>query len=281
MLRLTLAAALALAIAAPAAAQSRREMVARIDAAEARIAEMERGQQAGGPVIEQLLSRIDALEYQLRDLTGETERLSFENRRLRQQVEALQERLDRRSFDSEDNAGQARPGGPASLSGGDVAVVNPDSPFADDYAAATGVLGGAAAPAETGRRPAAPREAFDRAHTRLMDGDFDGAREMFRAFVTEHGNDPQAGEAYYWLGETYFVRGDYPDAAEAYIASLRERPNGARAPDALVRLGASLAALGRTREACDTLSRFNRQFPNAGDDARARAQRERVRAGCT
>ena len=161
---------------------------------------------------------------------------------------------------------------------GDVAVVNPEDPFADRRAAATGVLGGT--PGATPAPAIDPATIYDDARARLLDGDFDGAQSGFETFVTDHGDDPRAGEAWYWLGETFFVRNNFAESADAYIASLRAQPTGVRAPDALVRLAASLHGLDRTREACDTLAQFNRQFPNASAASRDRAARESVRAGC-
>ncbi|MFW5660296.1 MAG: hypothetical protein ACOC05_02785, partial [Oceanicaulis sp.] len=86
--------ALIIAHAAPAEAQSRRELAARLDAAEARLAEIEDRALQGDPVAETLMQRVDALEREQRVLTGEIERLAFENRRLRTTVEQMQRTLD-------------------------------------------------------------------------------------------------------------------------------------------------------------------------------------------
>ena len=279
-----------LLVAAPAHAQSRREMTERIDATEVRIGRLEDSFLAGDPVADTLMQRLDALDYQVREMTGEIERLSFENRQLRQQVEQLQRQpravepaavtVDGAAPDDEASAWM-RDGldsavdrdGPAGL-----AVVNPDDPFAEERAAATGVLG--SAPGAAPLPAVDPAVIYDDARARLLDGDFDGAQAGFEAFVTDHGDDPRAGEAWYWLGETFFVRNDFTQSADAYIAALRADPEGVRAPDALVRLAASLHGLGRTEDACSTLARFGRQFPNASAASRDRASRESVRAGC-
>lgn len=281
--------AAALFASAPANAQSRREMTERIDATEVRIGRLEQSFMAGDPVADTLMQRLDALEYQMRQMTGEIERLAFENRQMRQQLDRLQSQpaavqpatgATTLPIDNEaaawmqeglDNAGN----GDAS---GNVAIVNPDDPFASERAAATGVLGGA--PGAMAMPAANPDTIYDDARARLLDGDFDGAQAGFEDFVDNHGDDPRAGEAWYWLGETFFVRNNFAESADAYIASLRAQPAGSRAPDALVRLAASLHGLDRTREACDTLARFGSQFPNASAASRDRAARESVRAGC-
>tara|TARA_R110002073_G_scaffold43462_2_gene121001 strand:+ start:26515 stop:27393 length:879 start_codon:yes stop_codon:yes gene_type:complete len=281
--------AIAMFATAPAPAQSRREMTERIDATEVRIGRLEDRFMAGDPVVDTLMQRLDALDYQVREMTGEIERLSFENRQLRQQVEQAQRQQraaaqpapstvlpvdDEAAAFMQDGLDQA---GNADGSA-NPAIVNPDDPFATQRAAATGVLGGA--PGASARPVSDPATLYDDARGRLLDGDFDGAQAGFETFVTEHGDDPRAGEAWYWLGETFFVRGNHAESADAYIASLRAQPSGERSPDALVRLAASLHGLGRTSEACDTLARFGRQFPNASAASRDRAARESVRAGC-
>lgn len=283
--------ALVFLMAAPAHAQSRREMAQRLDAAEARIAEMEARFMAGDPVADRLLSRVDSLERELGELTGEVERLSFENRQLRQSLEELTRRVARSpSTGSGDGAtlsardmptgSTGRGSGPADLTGG-YATSDPNDPYGEARESATRPLGASRAAPGAAQEPAiSSDQVFGRARARLSEGDYAGAQEGFASFVDTYPDDSLTGEAHYWLGETHFVNGDYADAADSYIASLRSAPQGAKAADAMVRLASSLGALGRTDDACETLSRFNRQFPNAGPEARSRASREALRAGC-
>ncbi|WP_291841541.1 tol-pal system protein YbgF [Maricaulis sp.] len=283
--------ATALIAAAPAQAQSRRELSERIDATEVRIGELEREFMAGDPVAEALIRRMDELEYQVQALTGETERLSFENRQLRQQLDQLDAELEASAAPSgpsmDDPAvawmREGLDGADAGVDGSQIAIVDPDDPHAEARAAATGVLGGAPAASLDAAAEAAPTDpaiAFDAARARLDEGDFGGAQSGFEAFVRDNPDHPLTAQAQYWLGETFYVRNDYTQAADAYIASLRQAPEGVRAPDSLVRLAASLHGMGRTEDACATLSRFGRQFPNAAPASQARAARESVRANC-
>jgi len=271
----------ALAVAAPAQAQSRSELARRIDQTEVRIGELEAQFLAGDPVVETLMERLDAMDYQVREMTGLVEQLQFENRQLRQQVEAMQMQGAPAAEPQLDDAAMAFMNdglddsmGGASEDGLDDEEREAD-PFAEARAAATGTLGGNPAPVA-----ADPTTVFNSARARLLDGDFDGAQMGFENFVAENPNHPNTGEALYWLGETYFVRDDFGSAADNYIASLRAQPSGPKAPDALVRLAASLRGLGRVDEACGTLAQFGRQFPNASPESRDRAARESVRANC-
>ena len=290
------------AIAAPVEAQSRRELAARLDAAEARLAEVEARALQGDPVAEVLMGRLDALEREQRVLTGEMERLAFENRRLRTELEAMGRDVDALL------RGPVQPAfgeGPAVLNPDDL---EPGDPFAADRAASVQPL--QAPPGMQAQRPgaqalpparnpgqadqilpaddlAAPQDAirepdalFNEGEARLFDGDFGGAREAFEAYTAAYPEGEQAGEAWFWLGETYFISADHDAAADAYINALRQDRQGPRAPDALVRLAASLSALGETNRACQVLATFPAEFPNAGDDARRKAERESARIGC-
>lgn len=276
-------------LASTAHAQSSRALTMRMDAIEARLNEMDQQSMAGDPVAESLLMRVEAMEREQRGLTGELETLTFENRRLRQEVDRLNTAMQRLL------AGDAGDG---------LAVTDPDDPHADARAAATRPLslqGGNLPPAprpenNTGNAgglgandnraasaasaPSDPDEAFRNARSRLLDGDFAGAQERFAGFVEVHDGHPMTGQAWYWLGETHFAQGNYQDAADAYMASLRADRRGERGPDALVRLGASLYAMDQGAAACNVLGSFAQEYPNAGADARQRADRERSRAGC-
>ncbi|MEE2525912.1 tol-pal system protein YbgF [Hyphobacterium sp. HN65] len=291
--------------AAPVDAQSRRELARRLDAVEARMAEMD---QQRISQMDQLLTRIGDLEYQVQEATGTIERLEFDNRRLgqridaqdreiqslRSQIEQMRRRPAEPQYDEDGNLIEedevtdsgysqtpAGPGsGPRDLTGGRLAVTDENDPFASDRAAATQPLGGSMASAADRAPVMSANQAYGQARAKLLDGDFDGAQEDFSSFIADYPDDELVDEAWFWLGETHYVRGDYSSAAEAYITSLREERNGSVAPDALVRLASSLAALGRNDEACSTLARFSREFPSAGPNARARADREALRAGC-
>lgn len=303
---------------APAEAQSRRELAARLDAVEARLAQIETRALQGDPVAETLMMRVDDLERQQRVQTGEIERLNFENRRLRQELEQLGVNVDRMLSGGtayESGAGDMQAGGdPLSLGGpSDLLTadeIDENDPYAQARASTVQPLGAPGqgqsqtTPRQTSRDTrsqsgarsqldadvsslAAPPEPvmdadtlFENANARLLDGDFGGARELLRDFTQTYPEDQKVGQAWYWLGETHFINGDFQDAADAYIASLQEDRQGPRAPDALVRLGASLAALGETSRACQVLATFSSEFPRAGEDARRKAQRETSRIGC-
>jgi len=73
-----------------------------------------------------------------------------------------------------------------------------------------------------------------------------------------------ASSAYYWNGETYFAEGDYIKSAVEYLKGYQANIRGSRAPDNLLKLAKSLAKLDkRKNEACITLLKLKKEFPNA------------------
>ena len=109
-------------LAGTAHAQSSRALTMRMDAIEARLNEMNQQSMAGDPVAENLLMRVEALEREQRALTGELETLTFENRRLRQEVDRLNTAMQRLM---------------AGETGDTLAVTDPADPHAEARAAAT------------------------------------------------------------------------------------------------------------------------------------------------
>lgn len=122
---------------------------------------------------------------------------------------------------------------------------------------------------------------FATAKSRLLKFDYEGAETAFRAFLQKFGDDPQAGEAQYWLAETLFQQEAYAESGQAYTAMIREYPDNARAPDALVKLARSMRLLGDTEKACNALAILPEQYPDASGVTKNLAALERTRAGCS
>ncbi len=121
---------------------------------------------------------------------------------------------------------------------------------------------------------------FATAKSRLLKFDYAGAEDAFRAFLQRFGDDPQAGEAQYWLAETLFQQEAYAESGQAYTQMIRDYPDNARAPDALVKLARSMRLVGDTEKACNALAILPQQYPNVSGVTRNMAGLERTRAGC-
>lgn len=237
-----------------------------------------------GPRAAQFEVRLQQLENELRKLTGEIERNRFG-------VEQMGKRLDRlvRDVDLRLTTLERRP----------VPQPAPTTPTAEAPTTPAAGAGGAAtdgtagtggstgtAPATTAAAPAAelpdgsPMERYNHALSLLRRADYVAAEAAFRAFLSEHPDDPLAGNAQYWLGETHYVRNEFEPAARAFLEGFERFPDGNKAPDTLLKLGVTLRQLGQAGEACATFDELNRRFPEASAAIKRRARRERASANC-
>lgn len=143
-------------------------------------------------------------------------------------------------------------------------------------------------PAQTGTLGTIPASAlpgeagalFQLGKNRLISFDYDGAEAAFRAFLESFGDDPQAGEAHYWLGETLYQQGDFAGSARFFTDMLKNYPDDPRRGEALVKLARSLREVGETERACTFLSRLNDVAPNASRVTHERVEQEKLRSNC-
>jgi len=229
--------------------------------------------------------RLNKLEDQMRDLTGQIEKNQFTLSQLSSKLDRNQSDVDFRLKQLEDK------GKPA-------AAPAPDAPPADKpansdtgLAPAAGFLthpgGGdktasaAAPPAASSPLPAKPAaEQYDYAFGLLKNSDYDGATKSFQAFLAAHPADPLAGNAAYWLGQISFAQGHYDQAAVIFLDAYTKYPKSAKAGESLLKVGLSMANLNKKKEACAALHRFSSEFPDASDSLKRQASAERQKQGC-
>lgn len=136
-----------------------------------------------------------------------------------------------------------------------------------------GTLPASALPGEAG-------PLFAEAKSRLLQFDYAGAEVAFRSFLTAFQDDPQAGEAQYWLAEVLYQQEMYPESGAAYTDMIRTYPDDPRAPEALAKLARSMRLVGDTAQACNALELLPQRYPNASGVTKNLAAGERVRSGC-
>jgi tol-pal system protein YbgF len=235
--------------------------------------------------------RFNAVESQMRDLTGRIEELNHQLADLKAQLNRLSSDVDLR-FNQLQHPGQG-----AAEAGG---APQPTPPHgAGDMSQAptkSGNLGTLSAPSPAATKPAAPQQSaaapaalpkegsaqdqYNYAMGLLTQANYPAAEEAMRSFVARWPKDPLAGNAQYWLGETFYVRKDYANAATAFAQGYEKYPHGAKAPDDLLKLGMSLANLNQKTDACRAYARLRRDFPAAPAALKERLAAETHRAGC-
>lgn len=136
-----------------------------------------------------------------------------------------------------------------------------------------GTLPASALPGDAG-------QLFAEAKSRLLQFDYPAAEMAFRSFLTQFGDDPQAGEAQYWLAEVLYQQEAYPESGVAYTDMIRSYPDDPRAPEALAKLARSMRLVGDTEQACNALNLLPQRYPNASGVTTNLAAVERARSGC-
>lgn len=246
-------------------------------------------------------TRIERLENQLRQMTGQIEQLQYRNQQLEQQVRLLQGDAGlapgaaprpalpagagvpptpdanggRRSDAFDPSVPSAVPGAPRPL--GATAPSGPATGAPMDLGALSGAV---AAGGDTQPPSNSPKDLFDLAFGYMQRQDYVLSAQTFDQFLKLYPNDRAAPDAYYWLGETQFQRKTYKEAAQNFLKVSTDYPNAVKAPDALLRLGQSLAAIGEKDAACATLNAVGNKYPRASATIKQGVEREQKRAGC-
>lgn len=213
------------------------------------------------PATIRLQERVEQIEQQLRETTGEIERLRFDLSKAQQDLARANKTLD------DVLAGQA-----GAL-----------SPISGAYAP-----GPASAPAPSpvpvaaNTRPAGvdAESAYKGAQALLLSGDYPAAENAFRAFIKEYPKATQLAEARYWLGQTLLAQGSNSEAAKQFLDVVKLHGGSQRAPDAFARLGLALRGMGNVKEACLTFKDLPQRFPNAAQSIKDFAIREAKAAAC-
>lgn len=263
-----------------------------------------------------LNGKIETLEFLLSQSRDEINRMQGDDQEIGRQLSNLSQRLDNQNAkiaSLEADAAQvvisaATAGSPADITRSDTLAgtqteITTDTariitqPSAQDATGTSGPrqlttasrsAGNGSNPLQTGSLGTIPASAlpgeagplFAEAKSKLIQFDYPAAEQAFRAFLEKFGNDPQAGEAHYWLGEALYQQQALADSGAVFTAMITSYPDDVRAPDALVKLARSLRGIGETENACAALNALPNRYPNASQVTLSLAAVERSRSDC-
>ncbi len=230
---------------------------------------------AGPDAVSNLAARVDALEMQLRTLTGQVEEQDFRTRQLEQQIGQLRTDLQAR-LDRVEQQGAAP-----------VAVTPPPPtssgrpPRRTEEPAAEPPAAPAAEPAATPAPASDPAEAAYNAGYRLWNaGQFAEAQRALDTAATQYPNSRWTSWTRNLQGRAYLDDDKPATAARIFLANYQDNPRGDRAADSLYFLGQSLARLNRRTEACRVYDELAQVYPNMRDFIRTRLPQARTDARC-
>jgi len=214
-----------------------KELEARANEMDARLATVERANRTLVPMQQQ----IEAARAELRTVRGQIDEARHELGLLRQQQRDLYADLDRRLLLIENGAsGQPQ--------------------------------GGGAAPSEEAIRDSDEAAVYGDAFSALKAGRYPDASRGFQLYLTKYPSGPRADNAAYWLGESYYLQKDCNSALRTFQDLLIRRPDTPKAPDALLMVGFCQYELKAFRNARATLTRVTTAYPDT-EAARRAAER--------
>ena len=215
-----------------------------------------------------LSSRVDALEAQLRTLTGQVEEQGYRSRQLEQQIGQLRTDLQAR-LDRIDPPAPAQP---------QVSQPPADSPPPTEESSA--------APAEERAEPAtAPavvtaEQAYNEGYRLWTARRYGEAQQALEAAVTRHPNTRWTSWMRNLQGRAYLDDDKPATAARILLANYQDNPQGERAADSLYYLGQALTRLNRRPEACRVYAELEEVYPNMRAQLRSELPRARTDARC-
>jgi TolA-binding protein len=208
-----------------------------------------------GDIVATLLTQVQQLQSQVRDLNGK--------------VDALQNQVTTQNAQTEKEIGDLK----FQMSNGGqpgAQAPQPGSAQAPQPGSAQGAQAGGQAMAPVAAA-GSPRDQLHAALVAYDRHDYGSAAQMAQALVTNNKRAPEAYRAQFLVGQAYSAKGDDQDAAIAYDATYNMNRAGTYAASSLLGLAGSLANISQNEAACDTLASFNSQFtsPSASEKVRA------------
>ena len=107
-----------------------------------------------------------------------------------------------------------------------------------------------------------PEEEFQSAFNLIRSQQFDDAKAALKIFISKDIKNNLSGSAHYWLGEIHILQKEYREAALILAEGYQKYPKSIKAPDMLYKLSVSLSNINKGSDACNTLVKFTKDYPN-------------------
>ena len=219
-----------------------------------------------GDALSSLAARVDALEAQLRSLTGQVEEQGFRTRQMEDQIgqlrSELQGRLDRLEQGARPPAAAAEP---------------PPAPRREPEEEEEEPRAAAAAPAAAG---GSAEEAYNAGFRLWNTQRYQEAQQALEAAAARYPDSRWTSWMRNLQGRAFLDDNKPASAARVFLANYQDNPQGERAADSLFYLGEALTRLNRRAEACRVYDELAQVYPSMRDFIRTRLPAARDAARC-
>ncbi|HKT36111.1 MAG TPA: tol-pal system protein YbgF, partial [Nitrospira sp.] len=110
---------------------------------------------------------------------------------------------------------------------------------------------------------------YERILAYFKEGNLDGSREGFSAFLTEYPNSDFAPNARYWLGESHYGKKDYKQAIDCYDRVELDYPQSEKVPAAILKKGFAYLALKDKKRASSAFKQVVTLYPKSPEAGKA------------
>lgn len=215
----------------------------------------------------QMFDIVEMLQYELQQLRGQVEELSYHLERLKKDQKQRYLDLDRRIVSL------STP--PQVIDDSQVSDTKSETSEADLTSAPLGssIALDQAVVIQEAYDPEIEKLAYKAAFGLIRERQYDASIEALLTFLNDFPEGVLVGNAHYWLGEVYMVQGDASLAAQSFEYVIREFPDHRKTPDALYKAGVAYQNVGNNNKANQLLQRVLQEYP---DSSAARLAQERV-----
>ncbi len=110
---------------------------------------------------------------------------------------------------------------------------------------------------------------YERLLTLFRDGDLEGARQGFSAFLRDYENSDLAPNARYWLGESHFGKKEYRQAIDSYDRVELDFPQSEKVPAAILKKGYAYLAMKDKKRASSAFKQVVTLYPRTPEAGKA------------
>jgi tol-pal system protein YbgF len=155
-----------------------------------------------------------------------------------------------------------------------VAVARQEPELNNHAAERTSVVATEESPEPVAVAAVRPAERSDRAeYERILayfkEGNLDGSRDGFSAFLVEYPNSDLAPNARYWLGESHYGKKDYKQAIDSYDRVELDYPQSEKVPAAILKKGFAYLALKDKKRASSAFKQVVTLYPKSPEAGKA------------